>query len=106
MSESSARCRTWAWWGILLWPTLVFSIVQIIEGYVLTPLVAGKATNLDPVTILVAVLAGGSVLGVYGMLLAIPLAACAKILIMDVLMPKIHNWTEGRATDPLPIDRD
>lgn len=94
----------WVW--VLLWPTVVFVIVQLIEGYVLTPMIAGKATNLDPVTILVAVLAGGSVLGVYGMLLAIPLAACAKILFVDVLLPDIRAWTRGETEDPLPIDRE
>ena len=93
----------WLW--VLLLPTGVFAIVQLIEGYVLTPAIAGKATNLDPVTILVAVLAGGSVLGVYGMLLAIPAAACTKILLVEILFPKIHAWLRGEAADPLPIDR-
>jgi predicted PurR-regulated permease PerM len=95
-----------AWWGILLWPTLVFTIVQLLEGYVLTPAIAGKATKLDPVTIVVVVLAGGSVLGVYGMLLAIPVAACGKILVAEVLMPRIRAWTRGELADPLPIERE
>ncbi|MDY7110341.1 MAG: AI-2E family transporter [Planctomycetota bacterium] len=94
------------WFGVLLWPTLVFAIVQLIEGYVLIPVIAGKATKLDPVTIVVVVLAGGSVLGVYGMLLAIPVAACGKILFMEVLLPKIRAWTKGEIEDPLPIERD
>jgi|TARA_B100000959_G_scaffold262712_1_gene301410 predicted PurR-regulated permease PerM len=92
------------WWGILLWPTLIFGIVQAIDGWLLTPLIAGRATNLDPVTIFVAVLAGGSVLGAYGMLLAIPIAACIKILIQDRLLPKIRAWARGDADDPLPFD--
>ncbi|MHC4903816.1 MAG: AI-2E family transporter [Planctomycetota bacterium] len=95
-----------AWWGVILWPTLIFGVVQFIEGYVLTPMIAGKATNLDPVTILVVVLAGGSIMGIYGMLLAIPVAACLKILCTDVLLPKVRAWTAGEAEDPLPIDRD
>ncbi|MHC4968251.1 MAG: AI-2E family transporter [Planctomycetota bacterium] len=95
-----------AWWGIILWPTLVFGFVQVFEGYVLTPMIAGKATNLDPVTILVLVLAGGSIMGIYGMLLAIPVAACLKILCTDVLLPKVRAWTSGEAQDPLPFDRD
>ncbi|MHC4776637.1 MAG: AI-2E family transporter [Planctomycetota bacterium] len=95
-----------AWWGIILWPTLVFGFVQVFEGYVLTPMIAGKATNLDPVTILVVVLAGGSIMGIYGMLLAIPVAACLKILCTDVLLPKVRAWTSGEAKDPLPFDRD
>lgn len=93
-----------AWWGIILWPVLVFAIVQALDGWVLTPLIAGKATNLDPVTIFVAVLAGGSVLGAYGMLLAIPVAACIKILIQESLLPNVHAWARGEADDPLPFD--
>ncbi len=92
-----------AWWGMILWPTLVFVIVQSIEGYVLTPLIAGKATDLDPVTIVVAIIAGGSVAGVYGMLLAIPFAACAKIIAKHLVLPRIRAWSRGEASDPLPI---
>lgn len=94
------------WWGVVLWPTAVFVVVQVIESYGLTPTIAGKATNLDPVTIVVAVLAGGSIMGVYGMLLAIPAAACIKIVCTDVLLPRIRAWTKGESADPLPIDRD
>jgi len=93
-----------AWWGVILWPVLVFAIVQALDGWVLTPMIAGKATNLDPVTIFVAVLAGGSVLGAYGMLLAIPVAACIKILIQESLLPNVHAWARGEADDPLPFD--
>jgi len=50
------------------------------------------------------VLAGGSVLGAYGMLLAIPVAACIKILIQENLLPKIRAWARGEADDPLPFD--
>lgn len=92
-------------WGMILWPTLVFIIVQSIEGYVLTPIIAGKATNLDPVTIVVAILAGGSIAGIYGMLLAIPIAACGKIAAIRLLLPRIRAWARGAAPDPLPLDR-
>jgi predicted PurR-regulated permease PerM len=91
------------WFWIIAGPFIVFGIVQLVENYLLTPMIAGKATNLDPVTILVAVLAGGSIGGVYGMLLAIPVAACLKIIWTDVVLPKIRAWTRGEAADPLPI---
>lgn len=91
-------------WGMLVWPTAVFVIVQTIEGYLLTPVIAGKATNLDPVTIVVAILAGGSVAGVYGMLLAIPAAACGKIAIKRVVLPRLIEFARGRVSDPLPIE--
>ena len=91
---------------LLVWPAVVFFVVQFIEGYVLIPLIQGKATNLDPVTLLVAVLAGGTIMGIYGMLLAIPVAACIKILLTDVVWPKVQEWSAGRAEDPLPISRE
>ena len=93
-------------WAMLLWPTVVFVVVQTIEGYLLTPVIAGKATNLDPVTIVVAILAGGSIAGVYGMLLAIPAAACGKIAARRLLLPRIQDWASGRVSDPLPIDAE
>ncbi len=80
-----------AGWGILLWPTVVYTVVNMIDGWILTPLIQGKSTNLDPVTIFVAILAGGSVLGVYGMLISIPVAACLKILLSDVVLPKLRE---------------
>jgi predicted PurR-regulated permease PerM len=92
-----------SWFWIIAGPTLVYVVMQILETYLITPAIAGKATNLDPVTILVAVLAGGSVGGVYGMLLAIPAAACLKILLTDVVMPRVRMWVRGRAEDPLPL---
>jgi predicted PurR-regulated permease PerM len=95
-----------AWYWMLGGPVLVYVIVQSVEGYLLTPVIAGRATNLGPVSVFVAVLAGASLAGVYGMLLAIPAAACIKILASEMLMPALREWAAGRASDPLPIDRD
>jgi len=91
----------WLW--ITLAPTVVFVIAQFLDGYILTPLIAGKATDLDPVTIVVAIIAGGTIAGIYGMLIAIPAAACLKILLREVVLPKVKAWTRGEAADPLPI---
>ena len=91
-----------AWWGILLWPSVIYAIVGNIDGWVLTPWIQGKSTNLDPVTIFVAILAGGSVLGVYGMLISIPVAACVKIMLSDVVIPKLREMgARPRAGKPL-----
>lgn len=54
----------------------VFVIVQVIEGYVLTPRIMGRQTGLHPVTIIIAVFFWGTALnGLLGMILAIPLTA-------------------------------
>jgi len=95
-----------AWYLILVAPLAVFTVVQLIEGNLLTPIIAGKVTDLGPVSIFVAVLAGASLAGVYGMLLSIPAAACLKILWREVLLPRIREWSAGRRSDPLPLDSE
>ncbi|MDD5586867.1 MAG: AI-2E family transporter [Alphaproteobacteria bacterium] len=60
---------------------LVFLIGQSLEGYVLTPKLVGGRVGLHPVWILFALFAGGSLLGFVGVLIAVPVAAIAGVLI-------------------------
>ena len=54
----------------------VFVVVQLIEGYLLTPRIMGDATGLHPMVIIVAIFFWGTALdGILGMVLAIPLTA-------------------------------
>ncbi|MEO1235637.1 MAG: AI-2E family transporter [Planctomycetota bacterium] len=77
--------------ALVLWPTVVYFVAQGLDGYVIEPIVQGKATNLDPLSVLLVVLVGGSLAGLLGMLLAIPLAACVKILAKEMLLPKLRG---------------
>lgn len=62
--------------GLVLAVLIVFSVVQMIEGYVLTPRIMGDKTGLHPVVIIFAIFFWGSALGgIMGMILAIPLTA-------------------------------
>lgn len=102
LSPSQAEWQT-NWWWIVFAPVGVLLIGQILDDYVLTPIIQGKGTDMDMPTILFASVAGGVLGGFYGVLLAIPVAACLKILIAEVVWPKFQDWSEGRARDPLPI---
>ena len=63
----------WPKLGLVL---LVFLVVQLIEGYVLTPRIMGERTGLHPLAIIVAVFFWGQALGgIMGMIFAIPLTA-------------------------------
>ena len=88
------------WWKVLLFPALVNVVAQSVEDYVLNPLIQGKATNLHPVAILLAAIAGGSLAGLYGLILAIPAAACIKIMLSEVLLPRLRGWLAGGRPDP------
>jgi predicted PurR-regulated permease PerM len=63
-------------WGRLVAVLVVFTVVQMIEGYLLTPKIMGDRTGLHPMAIIVAIFFWGTALsGILGMILAIPLTA-------------------------------
>ncbi len=61
----------------------VFFGVQGLEGWVLTPVLVGDKVGLHPMVVMVALIVGGSLMGLWGMLLAIPLAATADVLLRE-----------------------
>jgi predicted PurR-regulated permease PerM len=62
--------------GTLISVAIVFVVVQLIEGYVLTPKIMGERTGLHFMAIIIAIFFWGSALGgILGMILAIPLTA-------------------------------
>lgn len=95
-----------SWWWIIGSPLAVLGVSQVLDDYVLTPRIQGKATNMDTPTILFASIAGGSLASFYGLLLAIPIAACIKILLKEVFWPRVRDWATGKADDVLPISKD
>jgi predicted PurR-regulated permease PerM len=59
----------------------IFIAGQIIEGNFLTPKLVGDSVGLHPLWVFFALLAGGSLLGILGMFLAVPLAAVIGVLL-------------------------
>lgn len=59
----------------------VFAIGQLLEGYVLVPRLVGDKIGLHPVAVMFAVLAGSQLFGFFGVLMALPVAAVAVVLL-------------------------
>ncbi|MEM0983074.1 MAG: AI-2E family transporter [Planctomycetota bacterium] len=88
---------------VILAPVVVYAIAQLLDDYLLTPLIQGKETDLDIPSVLFATLAGGALFGFYGLLIAIPLAACIKILFLEFAWPHVKAWAKGDRKDLLPL---
>jgi len=58
----------------------IFVVGQILEGYVLTPKMVGEKVGLHPVWVMFGLLAGGSLFGFVGILIAVPVAAVVGVL--------------------------
>lgn len=74
----------------LLEVVAVFVIGQFIEGNFLTPKLVGENIGLHPVWVMFALLAGGTLLGLLGMLVAVPFAAIIGVLI-KIMLKKYHK---------------
>ncbi|MBO9827362.1 AI-2E family transporter [Xanthomonas sp. A2111] len=66
---------------LLILVGVVFTVGQLLESYVLTPRIVGDKIGLHPVAVIFAVMAGGQLFGFLGMLLALPVAAVANVLL-------------------------
>lgn len=60
---------------------IVFGLGQLIESYWLTPRLVGERIGLHPIAVLFALLAFGTLFGFIGLLLALPLAAAASVVL-------------------------
>ncbi len=65
---------------------IVFSVGQMLEGMLLTPLLVGDKIGLHPVAVIFSVLAGGQLFGFVGILLALPVAA-----VLAVILRHLHS---------------
>lgn len=70
----------------------VFAAGQALEGFVLTPRIVGDRVGLNPVAVLVAILAGGRLFGAAGVLLAVPTAAVGRVALEEA-------WARYRRSD-------
>ncbi len=98
----------WGGLGPLFGVVGVFAVVQGLEGYVITPRIVGEKVGLSPVTVIIALLLGGELLGLVGILLALPVAGIVRVLWPDVVAwYKASHFYRGTASrQPEAVSRE
>jgi len=85
----------------------VFAVGQFLEGNFLSPKLVGKSIGLHPVWLMFALFAFGYVFGFVGLLLAVPMAAAAGVLVRFVLRKYLSSQLYLGADDtegsPVPV---
>jgi predicted PurR-regulated permease PerM len=92
-------------YGDWLHPLLViavFAVDQTLEGFVLTPWLVGDRIGLHPVAVIFAIMAGGQLFGFLGVLLALPVAAVAMVLLRYVHQRYTASGLYGAARGRVP----
>jgi len=70
---------------------VVFQVVQQIEGNFIYPRVVGKSVGLSPMWTLLAITVGGSLFGIVGMLLGLPFASVASVIVKSFVYDKLKD---------------
>ena len=74
--------------GVAIAAVALVLVYQLVENFVIAPRVMNHAVDLSPVAVIVAILIGGSLAGLFGALLALPVAAMIKIIVFELLVPE------------------
>jgi predicted PurR-regulated permease PerM len=69
---------------LALWVLILYIIIQQLENYLLVPVIMKKVVGLNPVVVIIALLIGGKLLGILGIILAVPAAAVLAEFFKDV----------------------
>ncbi|MFZ6014256.1 MAG: AI-2E family transporter [Bacteroidota bacterium] len=82
---------------------IVFSVVQFLEGNFITPRITGSKVSINALAAIVALLIGGKILGIAGMILAVPAIGVTKILLSysDHLKPFVVLLEDKPTTEPV-----
>ena len=86
----------------VVWVILAFVIIQQIEGNLLQPIIMSRAVDLHPALVVFAILVMGTLFGIVGVFLAVPLVAALQVLVRELWVQRMDQI----GTDPNPPARE
>lgn len=80
-----------------VWAVVIMTLIQQVDNHVITPMIQRTRVNLSPLVIVLALIIGGSVAGLLGVLVAVPLTAAIRILIGHLWRTRMlgQSWREA-----------
>jgi predicted PurR-regulated permease PerM len=94
--------------SVLLGIAVVFTLIQVLEDMVLTPRIMGRVTGLNPAVILLSLSIWGSLMGMVGMIIALPMTTLMisyyKRFVLDDVQEDENFQTEPIETTPNEVE--
>ncbi len=81
---------------LALWVLGSILLIQILDAYIFQPFFIGDKMGLSPFWVLVSVIVGGGLFGVWGILLSVPIAAVIKLLIRNYILSGKSKLSEKK----------
>ena len=86
--------------GSLVRVGIVFGAAEMLENYVLLPRILGNSLGLHPIVVIFSLMAGAASLGMFGLLIALPLTATLVILAREFLLPVLADLADNDRGPP------
>ncbi len=80
-----------------VWAVVIFTAIQQVDNHVITPLVQRARVKLSPLVIVLALIIGGSLAGLLGVLIAVPVTAAIRIISGHIWRTRVlgQSWQEA-----------
>ena len=79
---------------------VVMIVYQQIENHLLQPLIYGRTVQLSPLMVLISILVAGSIAGIIGALIAIPIAGSLQVVVAELIEARRERTLARWGTDP------
>jgi predicted PurR-regulated permease PerM len=94
----------WGDWAHPIYVTVIFLIIQNLEGMFYAPRIVGDSVGLHPMTVIVSIFVWGLLIGgLLGPILAVPLTATLKVLLMRYVWGRRLREEEMGAVEHVPV---
>jgi predicted PurR-regulated permease PerM len=91
------------WWHPF-WVTVIFIVIQNLEGMFYAPRIVGNSVGLHPMTVIVSIFVWGLLIGgLLGPILAVPLTATVKVLLMRYVWGRRLREEQAAAIEHVPV---
>ena len=97
-------CVSASAWGKLLTGAIVLAVIMIIDGNVVNPRMVGRNVKVHPLLVVVSLLAGATIGGLVGMIVAVPTAALIKTYLDRYLDKKEELKIAAQSAENVPVE--
>lgn len=87
---------------LAVWVVLVYTAIQQVESNLIQPIVMSQAVRLHPALVVFTIVIMGTLFGLIGVLLAVPVVAVVQVLVNELWVRRM----DGRGTDPNPPSKE
>ena len=81
--------------GPVLGIVIAFAMIQLLDNILISPLIVSKSIQIHPLLVILVILIGSNIGGIFGMLLAVPLFAVVQVIVKEIVWSVKHYRLSG-----------